>query len=178
MRKRGKTQNDVLTYDPTNKRQKRRAAGCVTGFCNYTTTGMSCDEVGTLNLCFAPHLSLQLSDSVRLAGIFLLTSPSFILQYPFASTAEGGAGAQIGCVPGYQNTDQGSYLSSFNAIEGITPGKKFGVEVSGADCSSFSRVGPLPRAGKRATSAGRNVNGSGYNGKHRPFVRITRVVHN
>jgi len=123
MRKRGKTQNDNLTYDPTNKSQKRNAAGCVTGKCNYPVTGMSCDE------------------------------------YPFASTAEGGSGAQVGCVPAYQNTDQGGYLSSFYVIEGIILGRKFGVEVSGVDCSLFDRVGTLPRSGKRAI----DVHSSGYN---------------
>jgi len=123
MGKRGKTQNDNLTYDPTNKSQKRNAAGCVTGKCNYPVTGMSCDE------------------------------------YPFASTAEGGSGAQVGCVPAYQNTDQGGYLSSFNVIEGIIPGRKFGVQVSGVDCSLFDRVGPPLHAGKSAT----DVHNSGYN---------------
>ena len=44
MRKRNKLGNvDTLTYDPTNKSEKRRAAGCVVGYCN---TAKTCDEVG------------------------------------------------------------------------------------------------------------------------------------
>lgn len=66
-------------------------------------------------------------------------------------------------MPAYQNTDQGGYLSSFYVIEGIILGRKFGVEVSGVDCSLFGGVGPLHRSGKRAT----DVHSSGYNGKWR-----------
>ena len=80
---------------------------------------------------------------------------SFI-QYPFASSREGGSGASITCVPADQNTDQGTYMKFWFSEHGYLPGsgvgKKFGVEVVGISCSTVSSIPPPPK--KRATVSG------------------------
>ncbi|KAI4243815.1 MAG: hypothetical protein LQ352_006964 [Teloschistes flavicans] len=58
------------------------------------------------------------------------------------STIEGGAGAQIGCVPEEQNSWQGTYWSSWLAearASGILkPGGKFRVKLGSFDCGTFT----------------------------------------
>jgi hypothetical protein len=56
-------------------------------------------------------------------------------EFPFKSTAEGGAGAWISCVVGWENTAQGHYLGSWYS-ENVSPGDQFIVRVTNLDCNT------------------------------------------
>lgn len=65
----------------------------------------------------------------------------------------------MGCIPAWQNTDQGGYLASFFALQQFTtPGKLFGVAVAGVDCTLFQTVGPLLHSSRKRADI------NGYNG--------------
>lgn len=64
-------------------------------------------------------------------------------EFPFASSVEGGSGAQIMCVPRWQNDWQGSYYGSWLS-EQLNSGKlirggQYRVTIKGLDCSKYLR---------------------------------------
>jgi hypothetical protein len=70
-------------------------------------------------------------------------------EFPFASSLEGGSGAQIGCVPQWQNDWQGTYYNSWLS-EQLNSGKlvrggKYRVKIKGLDCSQFMKRDLVPR---------------------------------
>jgi hypothetical protein len=77
-------------------------------------------------------------------------------QYPFASTQQGGAGAQIACVPAYQNSEQGTVLNTFRAENNLQPGQVFGVLIQGIDCSDVDSIAPPERRDSEVTGFGSN----------------------
>ncbi|KAE8214488.1 hypothetical protein CF327_g2117 [Tilletia walkeri] len=80
-------------------------------------------------------------------------------EYPFASSAEGGAGAVTRCVPSHENSVQGGTLSSFYTNNAIKDGGVYnvgfsnsgGLQYCGSSCSNTGneviRRGESPRAG-------------------------------
>ncbi|KAH0440881.1 hypothetical protein CcaCcLH18_02224 [Colletotrichum camelliae] len=57
-------------------------------------------------------------------------------EFPFKSTVEGGDGAWIRCVTGWENQLQGYYLNSWYRDNNIKPDDQFIVRVSNLDCST------------------------------------------
>jgi hypothetical protein len=107
------------------KRQKRTAAGCVEKYCRnlinagkITSNLNSCDEVGL--------------------ALIIVTYCTNIdeLQFPFASTDEGGAALPaieraINCIPQAQNSHQGWVLKEFIAEKNLVAGDEYILSV---DC--------------------------------------------
>jgi hypothetical protein len=89
--------------------------------------------------------------------------PTSCDEYPFASTAEGGIGAHLSCVVGWQNSLQGALLGN----SGLTPGQQFVVRVVGVDCttvqeSDLQSCGGVSKRKRQATENG--FPSSGYEG--------------
>ncbi|KAK0547480.1 hypothetical protein OC846_004842 [Tilletia horrida] len=78
-------------------------------------------------------------------------------EYPYASSAEGGAGAVTRCVPSHENSVQGGTLSSFYTNNGIKDGAQYnvgfssssGLQYCGGSCSNSGNevIRREPRAG-------------------------------
>ncbi|KAL9935426.1 hypothetical protein V8E36_005774 [Tilletia maclaganii] len=80
-------------------------------------------------------------------------------EYPYASSAEGGAGAVTRCVPSHENSVQGGTLSSFYTRNSIANGDAYnvgftstsGLQYCGGSCTNNGneviRRGQEPRAG-------------------------------
>ncbi|KAL8665797.1 MAG: hypothetical protein Q9202_001919 [Teloschistes flavicans] len=102
-----------------------------------------------------------------------------------ASTIEGGAGAQIGCVPKEQNNWQGTYWSSWLAearASGILkPGGKFRVKLGSFDCGTFTgtkrdlheRTSPILSSGNGMTVIASTAFGNLSNGTNAVIVPLT-----
>ncbi|KAL9578025.1 MAG: hypothetical protein Q9212_005988, partial [Teloschistes hypoglaucus] len=100
------------------------------------------------------------------------------------STIEGGAGAQIGCVPEEQNDWQGTYWSSWLAearASGILkPGGKFRVKLGSFDCGTFigkrnlfKRASPVLSSGDRMAVLASTAFGNLSNGANAVIVPLT-----
>jgi hypothetical protein len=50
-------------------------------------------------------------------------------EFPFASTAEGGSGAYLRCIPGPEGNSQGGQLANFYRGSGTVPGQQFGLTI-------------------------------------------------
>jgi hypothetical protein len=82
-------------------------------------------------------------------------------EFPFASTLEGGSGAQIMCVPRWQNDWQGTYYNSWlsdmlNSGK-LVRGGKYRVKLKYMDCSQYVRR----RLTRRAQNPVLKSNGNG-----------------
>ncbi|KAK0536252.1 hypothetical protein OC835_002092 [Tilletia horrida] len=78
-------------------------------------------------------------------------------EYPFASSAEGGAGAVTRCVPSRENSVQGGTLSSFYTNNGVTNGQAYNV--------GFSNSRGLQYCGTGCKNTGNQVIRSGEQGQ-------------
>ncbi|KAK0536240.1 hypothetical protein OC835_002080 [Tilletia horrida] len=86
-------------------------------------------------------------------------------EYPYASSAEGGAGAVTRCVPSHENSVQGGTLSSFYTNNGVTEGKAYNV--------GFSNSGGLQYCGTGCSNTGNEVIRRGEQGQ-RPGPQFLR----
>ncbi|KAI0408492.1 hypothetical protein F4802DRAFT_618636 [Xylaria palmicola] len=64
-------------------------------------------------------------------------------EFPFASSLEGGSGAQILCIPKWQNDWQGTYYGSWLSEQTnsgkLVRGGKYRVKIKGLDCSQYTK---------------------------------------
>lgn len=63
-------------------------------------------------------------------------------QFPFESTIEGGSGARIRCLSGWQNELKNLHINSFYANNNLSAGDQFIVRVTGLDCAVPSAKDP------------------------------------
>jgi hypothetical protein len=82
-----------------------------------------------------PNSATQTSNRKAACGSFAATAAEKTAgktscdEYPFASTAEGGAGASTAAVPPSEQSSQGGTLSSFYTSNSLKAGSKFRVAV-------------------------------------------------
>ncbi|KAJ7055535.1 hypothetical protein C8F01DRAFT_453355 [Mycena amicta] len=104
---------DTLAYsgslDKSVKAAKRAAQGCIDGFCNTATTGLSCDEY--------PFASSDEGGGTRSTGV--------VLCVPEQQN-------------NWQGQLMRGWVNSLKKT-GFAKGSKFDVEVTGIDCSQFKR---------------------------------------
>jgi hypothetical protein len=100
-------------------------------------------------------------------------------EFPFKSTIEGGTGAWIRCVTGWQNRLQGSYINSWYADHGVGAGDQFIVRVVNLDCATVKLTDLQSCNGAivRPRDAGPETPGSGAETTiHRTLDNRTSVV--